>query len=156
MTTDHATRHLFVIVVLGWMATGCGDPAVQNYKEFEDLQPVVGEIDFKGAPIPDATVNLFPVGTRLTLATAPVASGAVDETGKFELFTHRTDGRGRGVETGEYVMTVSWMGPMKGLTSEQIDALKERLPVKYLNPQTSGLKVTIVQGENTLPKISLQ
>ena len=148
--------YLFACLWLTLFTLGCGGPRVENYKEFEDLNPVVGEIEFKGAPIPDATVNLFPVGTILTQTTAPVASGVVDEAGKFELFTNRADGRGRGAPAGEYVVTVSWLGPQKGLTSDQIDALKERLPIKYLNPQQSGIKVSVVQGENTIPKISLQ
>ncbi len=136
--------------------SGCGAPTVANHEEFEDLHPVTGQIDFKGEPIPDATINLYPVGVALSRAMTPVASGVVDETGKFELFTYREGVKGRGVVQGEYEVSMSWSGPLQGLTDEKLDELKEKLPMKYVNPKTSGVKITVSAGENTVPPISLQ
>lgn len=135
---------------------GCGEETIANHQEFDDLHPTVGQIDFKGEPIPDATVSLYPIDAVMSRTMVPAASAVVDESGKFEVFTYRPEGKGLGAPQGEYEVSISWRGPLKGLTNDQIDELEERLPTKYLNPKKSGIKVSITDGENTLPAISLQ
>lgn len=132
--------------------TGCGDSSIADYQEFDDLYPVTGQIDFKGQAIPGAAVNLYPVGVAVTPTTVPVASGVVDASGRFETFTYRQAGKGRGVAKGEYEVSVSWSRP---LPDGGADDVTEGLPAKYVNPKTSGIKITVTEGENTVPPLSL-
>lgn len=135
---------------------GCGQVAAVDLVEFEDLNPVTGQVQFKGEPIPDATVRLYPVDALGSGTPTHVASGVVDEQGNFEIYTHRLEGRGQGVPAGEYRLAFSWQGPLQGLTQEKLDELKELLPQKYTRPQTSDVNVTVVSGPNAIELITLK
>lgn len=140
----------FLVGLFCW--TGCGDTRIADYQEFDDLYPVTGQIDFKGEAIQGAAINLYPVGVVLTPTTSPAASGVVDESGRFEIFTYRQAGKGRGVAKGEYEVSVSWSRPIPGGGADDVT---EKLPAKYVNPKTSGIKITVTEGENTVPPLSL-
>lgn len=135
---------------------GCGGRVhVEPLTEYEDLHPVSGQITFNGEPIQDATIQLHPVTPKTDGSLVHAPSAVVREDGTFEVFTFRPDGRGRGVPLGEYRISVSWRGSLQGLSESSIDELDERLPAKYTKPQTSGLTVTVTDGENSIPPIAL-
>lgn len=136
--------------------SGCSGSAVaEPLTEYDDLHPVSGQITFNGEPIPDATVRLHPVTPKTDGSLVHHPSGVVKEDGTFAIFTFREEGRGQGAPAGEYRISVSWLGSLEGLSESSIDELKERLPAKYTKPQTSGLTVTVTEGENEIPPISL-
>lgn len=136
---------------------GCGSSAVaEPVTEYDDLQPVTGQITFNGAPIPDATIWLHPVSTAAEQSLLQPPHGVVNENGEFEIYVYREEGRGRGAPVGEYRLAVSWLGPLEGLTRSQQDELEERLPARYTKPDRSGVTVTVTEGENAIPLISLK
>jgi hypothetical protein len=136
---------LLLSLVAGSSA-GCGRQSIANHIEFEDLCPVRGRVTFQGDPIPDATVRLHPKGGAATHGGTHPPSGVTNDQGGFEIFTYRTEGKGRGAPAGEYEVSISWYGPLQGLTEDQKDELRELLPAKYTQPRTSGLRVTVQAG----------
>lgn len=135
---------------------GCGQVAAVDLVAFEDLNPVTGQVQFKGEPIPEGSVRLYPVDALGTGTPTHVASGVVDEQGNFEIYTYRPEGRGQGAPAGEYRLTFSWSGRISEMTQEKQDELKELLPQKYTRPQTSDVNVTVVSGPNTIELITLK
>jgi hypothetical protein len=85
-----------------------------------------------------------------------VITSVADEQGNFEVFTYRPEGKGKGAPLGDYRLTISWTGPLQGLTKDQEDQLKEKLPVKYTQPQTSQITLNVTPGENQIDVITLQ
>lgn len=137
------------------MAIGCGAPAIEDYQVFDDLVPVKGQVLYKGKPIQDASIRLYPAG-KSTADGVPARVAAVsDVEGRFELFTFRPEGKGQGAPIGDYRVTVSWVGPTAGLPQEKLDSLKELIPAKYINPRTSPIEVQIAAGQSEIPAVSI-
>jgi hypothetical protein len=132
--------------------TGCDQSTPTEYLELDDLHPVKGKVLFRGQPIPDAAVRIHPVSAGAVGAGHPVypMTGTVSDDGNFEIFTFRPEGKGKGAPSGDYRLTVSWRGPLQGLTKDQEEGLKEKLPVKYTDPRTSQLTVTVTEGQNEM------
>ena len=141
------------VALLGLL--GCGRGPANVYTEYADLHPVKGKVTFRGEPIPDATIRLHPVAPPADGSLVHAPSGVVDESGDFEISTYRPAGMGKGAPVGDYRATVSWRGPLKGLTEEQEDELKELIPPKYTRPQSSTITVNVQEGDNELPPIVL-
>ena len=117
------------------------------------LFPVTGQVFYRNQTIPDATVRLTPVTPPRNGKPLYLPHGTVDESGLFTLSTYR---RGDGAPAGEYYVSFSWVGSLKGISEDDEDKLPERLPRKYTNPQTSGFTVTVKEGSNILPAFALQ
>ena len=75
-----------------------------------------------------------------------------DENGQFTVSTY---GMNDGAPAGEYRVSVSWKGPLRGVSPDQRDALPELLPARYGDPATSGIRVRVVPGNNALETIDL-
>lgn len=137
------------------LGSGCfRAPVAAEDAVYDDLRPVIGSIAFEGAPIEDASIKLHPV--RAATPGAYLPSAVVKDDGTFIVYSYRPEGRGVGAPPGEYVLTVSWRGPLQGLSESSIDELKELLPKKFTDPRTSGLKVTVTDGENVIPHIDIE
>ena len=134
------------------LSIGCGEPGMPDYEVYDDLHPVMGELRFQGEPIPEASIRLhpMPLGTK-----GPAVSAVADEEGAFQVYTFRPEGKGLGAPAGDYRATISWFGPTAGLTEEQRDALKELLPAKYGQPQSSPVNIQVSAGENQVGTIDL-
>ena len=143
------------LLLLGAIFSGCDSSGPSDWTQFEDLHPVQGKVLFRGEPIPDATIRFHPHG-QASGSNEAATSAVVDEEGNFEVFTFRREGKGRGAAEGQYRVTVSWSGPLQGLTKDQEDELKERLPVKYTKPQTTPIEVDVVAGENRIDVMSIE
>ncbi len=116
--------------------------------------PVSGKILYRGKPIPDATVCLHPVTPFADGKPAVLPRAEVNENGEFTVTTYRTHD---GAPAGEYRVTVSWLGPLSGIDEDAEDRLRERLPRKYVNAQTTDLQVAVSeQGSNELPEIQIR
>lgn len=148
MTTRLKT--VFTVVVGMALVSGCGE--VED-RLARTTVPVTGVVKFKGKVIPDATICLHPVDAPADGKPVFTPRGNSDEAGNYTLTTYRT---ADGAPVGEYNVTVSWLGPLKGLDEDQEDRLRERLPRRYTKPETSGIKVVVSDGQNQLDDILLK
>lgn len=109
--------------------------------------PVHGEVFFKDQPAAGAAVHLHPVGDD---ERAP-AFAIVKEDGSFEMSTFGTND---GAEPGEYAVTINWRTEER--VDDEIVVSPDRLGERYSKPATSGLKVTVAEGENVIPRYDLK
>ncbi len=142
-------RYILVLGCAVSILPGCGKAPDPNARE---VFPTTGFVSFKGKPIPDASVRLHPVSPPDDGKPVFVPRGTVDESGKFVLSTYR---QGDGAPPGDYRVSFSWVGPLDGVSEEEEDRLRERLPRKYINAKSSGVIVTVTDGENVLDEIAL-
>jgi hypothetical protein len=112
--------------------------------------PVTGSVQIRGQAAAHADLVFYDVSGRAPGGVRPYAT--TDEAGRFTVSTY---GMNDGAPAGEYEITVSWKGPLRGITPDQRDSLPERLPPRYLDPATSGIRMRVVRGENTLQPIEL-
>lgn len=123
--------------------TGCS----QGTPDRTPVFPAKGTITFKGQPISGALVALHP---KTPVAGTPNPRANVDKNGAFNVSTYVT---ADGAPEGDYTLTVLWYKPVKKGTD--VVSGPNVIPAKYANPNTSDLVVSIKQGENDLPAISL-
>ena len=139
---------------------GCGSDSRRGYIQHdEELFPVSGQVLFDGQPAKNAVVVLHRKQNAAAVATSNPQSRAADATpnprgecnslGEFDLYTYASDD---GAPEGDYLVTVSWRDP-EGLGREE--NYPELLPPRYLNPQSSGLTISIKPGDSMLPPIKL-
>lgn len=146
--TMFVARQILAALMLT-LLSGCGETPDP------DLRPVfkaVGSVRFQGRPIPDATIRLHPVSPTDDGKPTYLPRGRVDEHGNFAITTYRT---GDGAPPGEYRVSLSWQGPLKGISEDEEDRLQELLPRQFTTPEESGLTVVIAEGENELPQIAI-
>ncbi|MBT5020328.1 MAG: hypothetical protein HON04_16475 [Planctomicrobium sp.] len=142
-------RMMTLLATTALLCVGCGKSDTVPYEK--PVFPVSGGVNFKGKPIKDASIRLHPISTTPDeMVVTP--RGVADSGGRFDLTTYR---KGDGAPSGEYQVSVSWVGPLDGLDEEEEDRLRERLPRKYTRPESSGITVSISEGMNELPEISL-
>ena len=143
------TAGILFPALLTAIVSGCGASEDPNSRE---VFPTFGLVTYKGKPIPDATVRLHPVNPPADGKPVYSSRGRVDETGFFAISTYRS---GDGAPPGDYRVSISWLGPLKGVSEDEEDKLKERLPHKYTLADASGIQVTIMEGDNILREIAL-
>ncbi|MCH9655603.1 MAG: DUF4198 domain-containing protein [Planctomycetes bacterium] len=129
---------------------GCSGP---NEPKQREVFPVKGVVTYKGKPMPDASVVLHPVNKKDDGLPTYLPRGHVDEDGKFSVSTYQ---KGDGAPAGTYKVSFSWQGPLKGVSEEEEDKLREKIPRKYRNPNTSGFIVTILETENSAMEFVLK
>jgi hypothetical protein len=96
------------------------------------LYPVTGSVTFDGKPAEGAVVVFQPAAGGAGLNP----SGTVGADGKFTLSTHP---HGAGAPAGDYAVTVTWYPP----DARSQDNPKNKLPARYADGSTSGLKATV-------------
>lgn len=118
-----------------------------------NVYPVTGTVEFEGQPAEGATVTFHPVsgatsgekgGSKQTATI--LANGLTTSDGGFSL---RTFGPNDGAPAGDYLVTVEWR-KLVGTGEDQVVG-PNVLPARYANPQTSGIKLTVLKGENKFP-----
>ncbi len=110
--------------------------------------PVEGKVTAGGEPLVDADIYLHPVNPFPKDSAQMRPYAHVDSEGTFRVSTYNGHD---GAPAGEYDVTISWRGPLDGLTEAAAERRPERLPKKYQSPKTSGLKAVVKEGENVLP-----
>lgn len=108
------------------------------------LQPVRGQVLYKGRPLDRALVAFNPLGNYPPDLPTPIAT--TDAEGRFKMTTNRP---GDGVPTGEYVVTVEWREKSKSGV-EKIGG-KNLLPPRYSKAKSSPLRCTVNAGQEDLP-----
>jgi hypothetical protein len=123
--------------------TGCGD----------DSGPVLAEaggtVTYNGGPVSKANVVFMPD------AGGPAAYGMTDDSGRFAF----TTGGQPGAMVGAGRIAVTAYSDLaepkteEEMTAEDLQKMNEsRIPVKYGNPDTSGLTAIVaVEGNNDFP-----
>jgi len=126
-----------VVMLVGVGLIGCsGGPALPK------TIPVSGVVKLKGQPVKNASVGFLPVNRGRP------AVGSTDAGGNFRLTTFKT---GDGAIPGDYKVTITAyeQNPGEvgegGVIDEKIAAKprKWRVPEKYSNSSTSGLKASV-------------
>jgi hypothetical protein len=148
-----------IALFLGLNSTlGCGG------EDRLEVAPVHGRIVYKGKGVPRATVIFFPEGETANVLGRMRPFAYSDDEGNFNIKTYV---EGDGAPPGEYRISViaPFVSRVKQARSkdgrggpedaQSAVALPMALSEKYANVETSGLKVTIQEGENKLEPFSL-
>jgi hypothetical protein len=109
------------------------------------VHPIRGKVLFRGKPADSALVVLNPVGETDTKAVRP--QGTVSKDGVFEISTY---GEKNGAPAGDYAVSFVWL-----IEDARTKREWSPLPVRFMNPAQSGVKVTIREGSNELASIQL-
>lgn len=135
---------IFLSVVL---SIGCGDSI--NQKTY----PVTGEVRLGGKPFKGLTVVLRPVD-KTNFKRQEIPQGITDENGKFSVHTYTTND---GAPAGDYKIGIALMQPLDDEGGDQVkrDPNQPIVPIKYADPETSGLKATVDKKATVLPTIEL-
>ena len=150
-----ASRASFLAVaILAVYLSSCGNGWKKCY-------PARGKILLDGQPLAGAEVWLLPTSGELLHTNPPVRPFAKTEAdGTFTLTTYVV---GDGAPLGTYKARVICERRVRatqpraaGDDDNDGPGLRNILPSKYADPETSGLSVTIQAGENLLPDFNLK
>jgi len=130
-------RALLAVTCL--ISAGCGGSSAEIY-------PVRGEVYLNGQPAAGALVHFHPVDGEL----CSPAFATVNEDGSFELSTY---GKNDGAEPGDYIVTLNWRDEQK--VDDEFVTGPDRFKERYSKPKVSELKVTVIEGENLVPRYDL-
>jgi hypothetical protein len=148
-------------MVLVLVVSGCGKKARLA------VSPVRGRVTYNGQGVPKATVIFHPADGAEVDAKKMRPFADTDNEGKFELKTYV---RGDGAPPGEYRVTIIGIGSFTsgGVGKDRPGGEAENAPVvtnmnsppvlakKYGEVGTSGIEVTVQEGENNLPPFELK
>ena len=133
-----------------WLVLLVGLGPLSCTKNDRPLFPVHGQLFFEGEPLPRAVVVFHP----LSDPSAEKPRAVVEADGSFKVFTYTA---GDGAPAGEYAVSViakkTTTAPVRGSGSAK--AGRVRLPARYQDPATSGLRVQVLEGSNELAPIYL-
>src|SRR5262249_17394846 len=111
------------------------------------VHPVRGQVLFLGRPTPGAFVAFHPLDSQVKDVPHPIAYADAD--GRFALGTY---GAHDGAPAGEYAITVVWWAAVQLANAQEGDAIAptNRLPARYSDAKTSGLRASVREGNNEL------
>jgi len=130
--------------------SGCGkdDGRIEVY-------PVSGKVLIGAKPAEGAKVVFYPVAEELKQPGMPVPYAFTGADGGFRLRSYDPDD---GAPAGEFKVSVLWpkaSSEVENSGGEEIKEAKDRLRDRYLDPNKSGLNVTIEEGGAELPPFEL-
>lgn len=149
---------VFSVLVMGVTAAGCrGDARLA-------VNPVRGRVTYNGQGVPKAVVIFFPQDAASDQGKKMRPFAYADEQGNFSLKTYVD---GDGAPPGKYRVSIVAHGGTAASrgkdapagaapTSGPSVAIPENISKKYGSADTSGLEVTIQNGENNLPPFELK
>jgi hypothetical protein len=114
---------------------------------FKQVYPVEGSVRVNGKPTEGVRVQFHSLDDPEDQLARP--QGTTDASGNFTLTTYNPND---GVPAGTYAVTLRWLP--KGYRGPMEPANK--LPMRYDEPQTSGLKVEITKGKNELAPFEVE
>ncbi|RUL83183.1 hypothetical protein [Tautonia sociabilis] len=131
-------RNVLVLFAISAFA-GCGESwEAETY-------PASGRLTINGDPAEGALVQLHAIGEPPDERNSR-PWGKVRSDGTYTLSTYRNED---GAPAGEYALTITWP------PDSSVPSLDDRLGFTYSDPGRSKWKVTIEEGENELPPITL-
>jgi hypothetical protein len=107
--------------------------------------PVRGKVFLRGTPADGALVVFNPVAENDPSTVRP--QGTVGKDGAFEMTTYQEKD---GVPPGEYNVTFVWL-----LENPKTKREWSPLPTRYMDPEKSGVRVTVGEGTNDLQPFTL-
>ncbi len=122
----------------------CGCGAEQEPRPA--LQPAQGKLLINGEPAPGAMLVLSPADGKTLNARGSRPRANVGEDGTFQVTTYQS---GDGAPAGEYLVGILWFDNPD--SSHPWDQLGN----KYANPETTGIRISIQEGENQLEPIAI-
>lgn len=131
-------------LVLMLAASGCG-----SSNPWETVYPASGKVVFKGQPVVDAEIALFPEDSGAPETVRPRAKSTGD--GGFAVWTYE---RGDGAPAGRYKATIVHHEVV--VSNGAMGVKPNSLPRKYANPQTTDVVVEIAHGQTEIPTIELR
>lgn len=135
----------FTTVAVACVLAGCS-----SGKTPPVCHPVHGKVTSKGKPLAEAMVVMHRVGGDVAGNQKPMAIAKSD--GTFDLTTYHA---GDGAPPGDYAITVE----LRAITTGGEEPTRNgpnTLPAKYAKPASSGIKYTVVDGDNQIPAIDLK
>ncbi len=158
-TTSIIWTACFAVLILS--ATGC------KKKTRLTVSPVHGRVTYNGQGVPRATVIFQPVADASEGAKKLRPFGDTDDQGKFEMKTYV---RGDGAPPGKYRVSIIGIGSFStggagkdkpgGEPENASPVVNLNIPSaaakKYGEADTSGIEVTVQEGENNLPPFELK
>ena len=121
--------------------TGCGDGVTRI-----PTHRAQGQVLWEGKPLANAFVVLHPESPDLVPARA-----STDASGNFTLTTFDT---GDGAPAGDYKVTVAFYQPIN--QGGSLVPGPNIIPPKYSDAAATQLRVSIREGENQLPPVTLR
>lgn len=112
------------------LAVGCG--------RYESR--VSGVVTVDGSPASRGTITFYPSGG----GGGAAAYAQVDEDGRFQVQT----GGERGLQAGEYKVSVRIVDEIPAKSEWDPPGFRTVIPLRYKNPQTSGLVCSVEPGKN--------
>ena len=125
------------------VVVGCGGTAGPA------CQPVRGEVRWNGQPLAEAQVIFHPQFVAAENFPKPI--GQTDAQGSFRLSTFQADD---GAPAGEYLITVE-LRDLRQVGEETVRDGPNLLPPRFARPQESGLRFTVLDGENVVPPLEI-
>lgn len=125
---------LVVIALLTGAITGCGG-ATSSVE-------ATGSVEMDGSPLTNATVQFIPTSE----AKLGTHSATTDADGKFTL---RSVAENLPLKPGSYVVVINKM------SGNSMDNMKNEVPDRYRNQQSTPFKADIVEGRNELPPFQM-
>lgn len=131
--------------------SGCGSQSDVSF--MKDAVPATGRVTVDGKPLPGASIRFIPT---IQSAGGREATAVTDDSGAYEMSTlapRVSPDQTKGVIPGEYVVVLSRVAMPDGSPPppdiiDENDAiskgLKQYVPAKYTEPETSPLRVTVV------------
>jgi hypothetical protein len=105
------------------------------------MAAVSGKVTYQGKPVPKGTITF--------LTDDPKGRNATGEIGPDGSYTLQTEEPRDGAQLGEYRVTIfAHDEPILDYTPPRPIPPKLLVPSQYENPDTSGLKKTVVRGSN--------
>jgi hypothetical protein len=142
--------NVLLLVLLALATAGCGSG--QPTGDIVETVPAAGVLTYQGKPLQYYQVMLLPLGQR-------PAAGITDESGRFVL---GTNGEGDGAVAGNHQVAVTYVGPPNTNPEAGMNDFspppppKIKIPVKYRDVKTSGLRVEVPEGGTDDLKIDLK
>ncbi len=121
------TASRLLLALVAGLTVGCGS----------DLAEVTGTVSLDGRPLDSGTIVFQ--GPNL-----PQAAGQIGEDGSYSVST----GTQRGLPPGQYRVTVTAYKTRAGRDEQEAPIPEFLTPVRYNNPETSGLTADVEPGGN--------
>ena len=136
---------LISAILLTPLLWGCG----KQKQPWETVYPAKGVVTYKGQPIADAEIALFPADESMPESIRPKARSS--ETGEFVVWTNQV---GDGAPAGTYKATV--VHHAVKFVKQVAVTMPNDLPKKYATVQTTDLLVEIGEGATEIPPLELK
>jgi hypothetical protein len=139
---------LFAAMIFPIAHTGCGKKELPRLTVY----PVSGKVFVDGRPAAHAEVTLRPL-TELNEPTkrSMLPFGKVAADGGVKIGSYEADD---GAPAGEYAITVTW--PLVKIEGGEETSGPDQLGGKYGVLERPAAKITVKEGDNTLPPLNLK